>query len=135
MKVASTFFGRPMTRLIFCTSPDADIRAAAGLRIGEALGIDIKDISPDCSGPVPTENSVRPIVPTENLLWPQKRTMLHALPSQALTSIWMSLILKLFASDIIFANHKMPAEEARTGSRTGASEATTPQRNVGGGLT
>ncbi|MCU1316018.1 MAG: hypothetical protein JWN63_1340 [Candidatus Acidoferrum typicum] len=31
--------------------------------------------------------------------------MLHALPSQALTSIWMSLILKLFASDIIFANH------------------------------
>jgi len=27
------------------------------------------------------------------------------LPSQALTSIWMSLILKLFASDIIFANH------------------------------
>jgi len=30
--------------------------------------------------------------------------MLHALPSQALTSIWMSLILKLFTSDIIFAN-------------------------------
>jgi hypothetical protein len=34
-------------------------------------------------------------------------TMLHALPSQALTSIWMSLILKLFASDIIFANHSL----------------------------
>jgi hypothetical protein len=33
--------------------------------------------------------------------------MLHALPSQALTSIWMSLILKLFASDLIFANHSM----------------------------
>ncbi|PYU78493.1 MAG: hypothetical protein DMG50_27290 [Acidobacteria bacterium] len=34
-----------------------------------------------------------------------RMTMLHALSSQALTSIWMSLILKLFASDIIFANH------------------------------
>jgi len=47
-------------------------------------------------------------VPTENLLWRKKDriTMLHALPSQALTSIWMSLILKLFASDIIFANHR-----------------------------
>ena len=46
-------------------------------------------------------------MPTENLLWRKKDriTMLHALPSQALTSIWMSLILKLFASDIIFANH------------------------------
>ncbi len=32
--------------------------------------------------------------------------MLHALSSQALTSIWMSLIFKLFASDIIFANHR-----------------------------
>jgi hypothetical protein len=31
--------------------------------------------------------------------------MLHALPSQAFTPIWMSVILKLFASDIIFANH------------------------------
>jgi ABC-type glutathione transport system ATPase component len=28
-------------------------------------------------------------------------TMLHASPSRALTSIWMSMILKLFASDII----------------------------------
>jgi len=37
--------------------------------------------------------------------------MLHALPSQALMSIWMSLILKLFASDVIFANHNM---EVRT---------------------
>ncbi len=46
--------------------------------------------------------------PTENLLWPQKDRirMLHAMPSQALTPIWMSLILKLFAYDIIFANHK-----------------------------
>ena len=36
-------------------------------------------------------------------------TMLHALSSQALTLIWMSLILKLFASDIIFANHRQKA--------------------------
>jgi len=32
--------------------------------------------------------------------------VLHALPSQALTSIWMSLILKPFAPDIIFANDR-----------------------------
>src|SRR6266699_3473347 len=31
---------------------------------------------------------------------------LHALPSQALRSIWMSLILKPFAPDIIFANDR-----------------------------
>src|SRR6266699_3358864 len=35
-----------------------------------------------------------------------RMTMLHALSSQALTSIWMWLIFKLFASDIIFANHR-----------------------------
>ena len=39
--------------------------------------------------------------------------MLHALPSSALTSIWMSLILKLFASDIIFASHS-PAKSSKT---------------------
>jgi hypothetical protein len=41
-------------------------------------------------------------------------TMLHALPSSALTSIWMSLILKLFASDSIFASHNLRSVELRT---------------------
>src|ERR1700674_4865570 len=45
-------------------------------------------------------------------------TMLHALPSQALTSIWMSLILKLFASDIIFANHRLIERNQQVGANS-----------------
>ena len=49
-------------------------------------------------------------MPTENSVWSPKPfvTMLHALPSYAphrRTSIWMLLILRLFACDAIFANH------------------------------
>src|ERR1700674_1715638 len=59
-------------------------------------------------------------------------TMLHALPSQALTSIWMSLILKLFASDIIFANHNpliVPGARRRERSTNGRSNRCDPRQS------